>query len=339
MTTIDEFRARLDIREVAERLTGEPVSPAPGGGKIRCPVHDEDSPSCYLYGSDNHYHCFGCGAHGSVFDLVSAVRGIGFGESLNWLAETFGLEAPARDPRAAARSAALRALREACADPDPAARFGLPEARAKELGLGRARDLPALRAARDLVPLTVAEAALFEGHPTIELGGRGGVAAVGALLEIDGELRLRKPANLRFPLFALLAGSRSAIGAAGRVVATRHIADALALQADGVETAVSAGAPLDADHAGELGAVSRHLILALRPGDDVLGEIAAAWGAGLRVSIAPLRDGALGAAIPASRYCAELLRRDTARRDAVAAAIAAAPSPSTRAILASVALA
>lgn len=39
-----------------------------------CPLHDEDSPSFTVW-PDNHYHCFGCGAHGDVTDLEQARRG------------------------------------------------------------------------------------------------------------------------------------------------------------------------------------------------------------------------------------------------------------------------
>jgi hypothetical protein len=41
------------------------------GRKICCPFHGEKTPSCHLY-TAGHYHCFGCGAHGSIeedFDL------------------------------------------------------------------------------------------------------------------------------------------------------------------------------------------------------------------------------------------------------------------------------
>lgn len=42
-------------------------------GKINCPVHDENSPSCYFDVEKGVYHCFGCGSKGSVVELVTAV--------------------------------------------------------------------------------------------------------------------------------------------------------------------------------------------------------------------------------------------------------------------------
>jgi DNA polymerase I-like protein with 3'-5' exonuclease and polymerase domains len=44
------------------------------GGKINCPFHDDDTPSLHIY--DDHYHCFGCGAHGDLIDLLMRIEGM-----------------------------------------------------------------------------------------------------------------------------------------------------------------------------------------------------------------------------------------------------------------------
>ena len=41
----------------------------------RCPFHDDWEPSFVVY-PDGYYHCFGCGAHGSVVDYVAARDGV-----------------------------------------------------------------------------------------------------------------------------------------------------------------------------------------------------------------------------------------------------------------------
>jgi hypothetical protein len=41
-----------------------------------CPFHSERSPSFKIYERDNRYHCFGCGAHGDVFDFLEAQEGM-----------------------------------------------------------------------------------------------------------------------------------------------------------------------------------------------------------------------------------------------------------------------
>jgi hypothetical protein len=48
--------------------------------KCLCPFHNEKTPSFTIYADENRYHCFGCGADGSVIDLHMALRGINVGE-------------------------------------------------------------------------------------------------------------------------------------------------------------------------------------------------------------------------------------------------------------------
>jgi DNA polymerase I-like protein with 3'-5' exonuclease and polymerase domains len=45
------------------------------GGKITCVFHDDHTPSLHIYpgGDDPHYHCFVCGAHGSLDELAEIV--------------------------------------------------------------------------------------------------------------------------------------------------------------------------------------------------------------------------------------------------------------------------
>ena len=42
--------------------------------KIHCPFHDDSTPSLQLY--TDHYHCFGCGAHGDLVDWLVKVKGM-----------------------------------------------------------------------------------------------------------------------------------------------------------------------------------------------------------------------------------------------------------------------
>lgn len=35
-----------------------------------CPFHEENTPSFTIFTNDNHFHCFGCGAHGDAIDFV-----------------------------------------------------------------------------------------------------------------------------------------------------------------------------------------------------------------------------------------------------------------------------
>jgi hypothetical protein len=48
-----------------------------------CPFHNERTPSFYVY--SDHYHCFGCRAHGDVFDWLMKTRRMTFPEAGNYL--------------------------------------------------------------------------------------------------------------------------------------------------------------------------------------------------------------------------------------------------------------
>jgi hypothetical protein len=65
-----------------------------------CPFHGEKTPSFYVYPKDNHYHCFGCGAHGDAVDFVMHSRRLSFREAVAWLAgHQIGTFTPAERPQ------------------------------------------------------------------------------------------------------------------------------------------------------------------------------------------------------------------------------------------------
>lgn len=57
-----------------------------------CPFHNEATPSFHIHESKGYYHCFGCGAHGNVFDFVKEMRGGSFVEAVTYLGELSGVE-------------------------------------------------------------------------------------------------------------------------------------------------------------------------------------------------------------------------------------------------------
>ncbi|HET6467468.1 MAG TPA: DNA primase [Geminicoccaceae bacterium] len=91
--SLEEFKARLPVADVV----GRHVRLTRRGRQLKglCPFHKEKTPSFYVYEDDGHYHCFGCGAHGTAIDFVMAVEGLGFADALQRLAELTGLPAPA----------------------------------------------------------------------------------------------------------------------------------------------------------------------------------------------------------------------------------------------------
>src|SRR6201996_6886217 len=94
---IEELRARIPVPSVV----GRRVRLARSGKMWKgcCPFHGEKSPSFYVY--DDHYHCFGCGAHGDAITFVMQSQGLGFMEAVGQLAAEAGLEVPKPSPEAA----------------------------------------------------------------------------------------------------------------------------------------------------------------------------------------------------------------------------------------------
>ncbi|MBS1094320.1 DNA primase [Gluconobacter wancherniae] len=76
--------------------------------KTCCPFHGEKSPSFYVY--DDHFHCFGCGAHGDAISYVMQSEGRSFPEAVEQLANEAGLDIPKSDPRTEARAREVKSL-------------------------------------------------------------------------------------------------------------------------------------------------------------------------------------------------------------------------------------
>jgi DNA primase len=94
---IEEVRTRVDIAEVIG--THVPLKRAGRNLKGICPFHNEKSPSFTVSQEKQLYHCFGCGAGGSVFDFVMKVRNYSFAEALEYLASRAGIVIEAQSGR------------------------------------------------------------------------------------------------------------------------------------------------------------------------------------------------------------------------------------------------
>ncbi len=78
----DVARARSRIAEVI----GAEVELKKAGHELcgLCPFHAEKSPSFYIF-SGEHFHCFGCGAHGDAIGFVMRFRNLDFLDAVRWL--------------------------------------------------------------------------------------------------------------------------------------------------------------------------------------------------------------------------------------------------------------
>ena len=105
---LDELRARTPIAPVVGRRAK--LSRAGRNFKGCCPFHGEKTPSFYVY--DDHFHCFGCGAHGDVISFVMQSGGQSFPEAVAALAGEAGLELPKEDRGTQEQAARSRSLTE-----------------------------------------------------------------------------------------------------------------------------------------------------------------------------------------------------------------------------------
>lgn len=99
MSGIEDVKNRILTKAPLETLVGEFVNLSKKAGRFTgcCPFHAEKTPSFYLY--DDHYHCFGCGAHGDVISFVQSQQGLGFIDALKWLANKFSIPVPELERR------------------------------------------------------------------------------------------------------------------------------------------------------------------------------------------------------------------------------------------------
>lgn len=63
--TKEEIKATTSMRDVVERYGLQPNR----AGFLHCPFHDGDHTASLKIYKDS-FHCFGCGAHGDIFDFV-----------------------------------------------------------------------------------------------------------------------------------------------------------------------------------------------------------------------------------------------------------------------------
>ena len=104
-----DIRRMLTAQQVAE-FYGFQVGRS---GFIKCPFHANDNTaSLKLYDGEGGFHCFACGAHGSVIDFVMRLFDLNFRQAVLRINADFHLGLTSSKPDRAARSAALEARRE-----------------------------------------------------------------------------------------------------------------------------------------------------------------------------------------------------------------------------------
>ena len=85
MSIFEEVKARVSARSVAESY-GLKVN---RNGMACCPFHNDKHPSMKI--DADHYHCFGCGAHGDAIGYVAQLFGLNQYDAACKINEDFGL--------------------------------------------------------------------------------------------------------------------------------------------------------------------------------------------------------------------------------------------------------
>ena len=114
--SLELLRQRIDLPD----LIGAYVELQRSGAnyKALCPFHDEKTPSFGIQKGDQHYHCFGCGAHGDGIQFLMDHQKMSFVEAVESAADRYHVVLERTEDtfhRGGPRPAELReALQHAC---------------------------------------------------------------------------------------------------------------------------------------------------------------------------------------------------------------------------------
>ena len=89
---IDDLINRIDIAEVID--THVPLKKTGRDFSACCPFHNEKTPSFTVSQTKQFFHCFGCGAHGSVIGFLMDYDHLEFPEAVEELARIAGIPVP-----------------------------------------------------------------------------------------------------------------------------------------------------------------------------------------------------------------------------------------------------
>lgn len=90
MDFANEIRNSLDTQEVFSNYGLRPNR----SGFVCCFLNNERTPSMKVYKGNGGYHCFGCGAHGSIIDFVMQYFGLNFQDAIAKINTDFSLGLP-----------------------------------------------------------------------------------------------------------------------------------------------------------------------------------------------------------------------------------------------------
>lgn len=109
--SLERLKDKVDLVEL---VSGYLQMQRTGGSyKACCPFHNEKTPSFVIQKGENHYHCFGCGAHGDAISFMMMHLKMNFAEAVEVLAERFQIVLEKSDQLEERRGPSKAALKEA----------------------------------------------------------------------------------------------------------------------------------------------------------------------------------------------------------------------------------
>ncbi|MGB5855566.1 MAG: DNA primase [Oceanisphaera sp.] len=110
---IDDLLARTDIVDLIDQRVK--LKKAGKNYQACCPFHNEKSPSFTVSHEKQFYHCFGCGAHGTVLGFLMEYDGLEFLDAIDELAGMHGVTVPRENSNSSLtpqQQAAAKAVRQ-----------------------------------------------------------------------------------------------------------------------------------------------------------------------------------------------------------------------------------
>lgn len=102
---LERLKSEVSLRRLIEGQ-GHELTRRGKDWVMRCPFHDDATPSLVVTESKNLYHCFGCGAGGSVLDWVMKTQGVSLPHAVQLLKH----DAPLDGKRVGVARSAVRPL-------------------------------------------------------------------------------------------------------------------------------------------------------------------------------------------------------------------------------------
>ena len=89
---LQDLQSKIDSVQLVQQYVS--LEKSGKGYKGKCPFHQDDTPSFFVYPDNHSFHCFGCGEHGDLIGFLTLQRNLDFMEAVKELAQLAGVAIP-----------------------------------------------------------------------------------------------------------------------------------------------------------------------------------------------------------------------------------------------------